>query len=88
MVQRWGVSFINEEVFRSDIGSYVLYTDYAALKQRCREVEEHAGTRWKELDAERQSHTITKRELEGVRQRCRELEAENAELRKRLENLK
>lgn len=81
MVQRYHA----DKISTHPEGAITLYSDYAALEQRCREAEEHAGTRWKELDAERQSHTITKRELEGVRQRCRELEAENVELRKRLE---
>ena len=45
MIQRWGISFINEEEFKSDTGRYVLYTDHlAALAEKDAEIEQ-----WKRI---------------------------------------
>jgi predicted nucleic acid-binding Zn-ribbon protein len=40
-IQRWGISHIHQEEFKSDTGRYVLYTDVlAALAEKEREIVE------------------------------------------------
>jgi chromosome segregation ATPase len=41
-IQRWGISFINEEEFKNAGGRYVLYTDHlAALAEKEKEIEHY-----------------------------------------------
>jgi len=59
-------------------GRYVLYTDYAALEQRVKELEAMVKKFSEELD-----HDI--KDSEFLHQKIETLEAENAELRRRLQ---
>jgi hypothetical protein len=52
-------------------GAYVLYSDYAALEQRYRELEDYLA--------------LLNDRLASATARCRFVETENAELRKRLQ---
>ena len=73
-----------EHMALADDGMWVKYEDYRAVeaelaeeKTKCDEAHKRAGERWKELDAERQDHGITKRDLYALR-------IENAHLKDKL----
>ena len=44
-----------------------LQAELAEEKTKCDEAHKRAGERWKDLDAEKQDHAITKRELDEAR---------------------
>ena len=93
MVQRYGISWINEEVFSfPGKGTYVLYEDYAALEQKNAELVDRDRDRLRTIDglddkiaelAERvgelRKDCLTWIEL------CERKESDNALLRKRLD---
>jgi len=81
MVQRYGFDEWGSTFGKRESGVYVDIDDYLTLEQRCRELEESCEDWRKNCLAYIEGLNMTEKRLE-------EIEAENAELRKRLENLK